>query len=55
LNHAAKPIDDACAAEGFGIVKRNGYPRAGFFEFPQNFNKSSRESALGPRERGVLN
>ena len=54
LNHAAKPIDNSRAAERFCIVKYNGYLGAGFSEFTQNFKKSSREAALGPRERGVL-
>jgi hypothetical protein len=54
LKQAAKPIDNPRAAEGFRIVKYNGYPRAGFFEFTQNFKNFSRESARGPCKGSVL-
>src|SRR5258707_5592643 len=54
LKHAAKPIDNSRAAEGFCIVKYNGCPGVGFFEFTQNFKNFSRESARGPCEGSVL-
>src|SRR6266853_247399 len=55
LKQAAKPIDNPRAAERVRIVKYNGYPRAGFFEFAQNFKNLSREATLGPCQRSVLN